>query len=185
MDDAARIAMNICGLQLAIINTSSKKLLLYQFAWKMLKLIENKKFLCWHAQNFLSPAHLPMIFMGILHQLFKKIVLFSQNSVNTNSVELNLVQKNLDTKVIAIAMKLAAKFFHKMSKHAKLGSHGGKDYTKVMAISMGMGNGDNCNLVSVVAYLDTGKYPDWICEYLTHPHRLESKLDGSAREGPY
>jgi hypothetical protein len=79
-----------------------------------------------------------MIFMGILHQFFKKLVLFSWNSINTNSVELNLVQKNLDTKVIAIAMKLAAKFFHKMSKHAKLGSHGGKDYTKVKAISKGM-----------------------------------------------
>jgi hypothetical protein len=138
MDDAAMTAMNICGLQLVIINTSSKKLLLYQFAWKMLKLIENKKFLCWHTQNFLSPAHLPMIFMGILHHFVKKIVLFSRNSINTNMVEHNLVPKNLDTKVIAIAMKLAAKFFHKMSKHAKLGYHGGKDYTKVMAISKGM-----------------------------------------------
>jgi hypothetical protein len=46
-------------------------------------------------------------------------------------------------------------------------------------------NEDNSNLVSVVAYLDTGKYPDWICEYLTHPCKLENKLDGSAREGPH
>jgi hypothetical protein len=27
--------------------------------------------------------------------------------------------------------------------------------------------GDNSNLVSAVAYLDTGKYPAWICGYLT------------------
>jgi hypothetical protein len=27
--------------------------------------------------------------------------------------------------------------------------------------------GDISNLVSAVAYLDTGKYPDWICGYLT------------------
>ncbi len=26
--------------------------------------------------------------------------------------------------------------------------------------------GDNSNLVSAVAYLDTGKYPAWICGYL-------------------
>jgi hypothetical protein len=45
--------------------------------------------------------------------------------------------------------------------------------------------GDNSNLVSVVAYLDTGKYPDWIRGYLTHPCKLESKLDGSASEGPH
>jgi hypothetical protein len=29
--------------------------------------------------------------------------------------------------------------------------------------------GDNSNLVSAVPYLDTGKYPAWICGYLTHP----------------
>ena len=28
--------------------------------------------------------------------------------------------------------------------------------------------GDNSNLVSVVGYLDTGKYPSWIYGYLTH-----------------
>ncbi len=45
--------------------------------------------------------------------------------------------------------------------------------------------GDNSYLVSAVAYLDTGKYPDWICGYLIHPRMLESKLDGSARKGPH
>jgi hypothetical protein len=43
--------------------------------------------------------------------------------------------------------------------------------------------GDNINLVSAVAYLDTGKYSAWICGYLTHPCKLESKLDSSAWEG--
>jgi hypothetical protein len=47
-----------------------------------------------------------MIFMGILHHFFFKLALFSQNSINTNSVELNLVQKNLDTKVIALQLSL-------------------------------------------------------------------------------
>jgi hypothetical protein len=46
-------------------------------------------------------------------------------------------------------------------------------------------NGDSINLVSTVAYLDTSKYPDWICGYFAHPCKLESKLDGSAREGPH
>jgi hypothetical protein len=45
--------------------------------------------------------------------------------------------------------------------------------------------GDNNNLVSVVAYLDTDKYPAWICGYLTHPCKLESKLDSSAWKGPH
>jgi hypothetical protein len=44
--------------------------------------------------------------------------------------------------------------------------------------------GDNSNLVSVVAYLDTGKYPAWICGFVTHPHKLESKLGSSAWKGP-
>jgi hypothetical protein len=30
--------------------------------------------------------------------------------------------------------------------------------------------GDNSNLVSAVAYLDTGKYPAWICGYLTESY---------------
>jgi hypothetical protein len=45
--------------------------------------------------------------------------------------------------------------------------------------------GDNSNLVSVVGYMDTGKYPDWICGYLTHPCKLISNLDDSDREGPH
>ncbi len=36
--------------------------------------------------------------------------------------------------------------------------------------------GDNSNLVSAVAYLDTGKYPAWICGYLTLPGCTVSSL---------
>jgi hypothetical protein len=45
--------------------------------------------------------------------------------------------------------------------------------------------GDNCNLLNAVAYLHTGKYPAWICGYLTYPYKLESKLDSSSWEGPH
>jgi hypothetical protein len=44
--------------------------------------------------------------------------------------------------------------------------------------------GYNSNLVSAVAYLDTGKYPAWIRGYLTHPHKLENKFGSSAWKGP-
>jgi hypothetical protein len=45
--------------------------------------------------------------------------------------------------------------------------------------------GDTSNLVSAVAYLDTGKHPGWICGYLTHPCKLESKLGSSAWKCPH
>jgi hypothetical protein len=40
MDNIAMTAANICGVQMAIVNMSPKKPLLYQFAWKMLKYVE-------------------------------------------------------------------------------------------------------------------------------------------------
>jgi hypothetical protein len=45
--------------------------------------------------------------------------------------------------------------------------------------------GDNSNLVSAVAYLDTGKYLACKCGYLTHPCKLESKLGSSAWKGSH
>jgi hypothetical protein len=45
--------------------------------------------------------------------------------------------------------------------------------------------GDKSNLVSMVAYLDTDKYSTWICGYLTHPCKLESKLGSIAWKGPH
>ncbi len=43
---------------------------------------------------------------------------------------------------------------------AKLGSHGRKDITEVMAISNRNGKGDHSNLVRGIGCLDTCKYPD-------------------------
>ena len=60
-------------------------------------------------------AHLPMVFMGKLHQYFQHLTLFSQNSINTNKIE--LANPNLDLKNIKIAVKLASKFLNKMQEH--------------------------------------------------------------------
>jgi hypothetical protein len=43
MEDVAMTCANMCGVQLAIIDVSTTKPLLYQFALKMIKFIENKK----------------------------------------------------------------------------------------------------------------------------------------------
>jgi hypothetical protein len=43
MEDMAMTCPNMCGMQLDIINVSTTKPLLYQFALKMIKFIENKK----------------------------------------------------------------------------------------------------------------------------------------------
>jgi hypothetical protein len=38
---------------------------------------------------------------------------------------------------------------------------------KLWLLVRGWNKGDNSNLLSVVAYLDTGKYPTWKCGYIT------------------
>jgi len=60
-------------------------------------------------------AHLPMVFMGKIHQLFQHLASFSQNSINTNKVEIGDV--NLETKQITIAVKFASRFMTKMLEH--------------------------------------------------------------------
>jgi hypothetical protein len=60
-------------------------------------------------------AHLPMVFMGKIHQLFQHLASFSQNSINTNKVKIGDV--DLETKQITIAVKFASKFINKMLKH--------------------------------------------------------------------
>jgi hypothetical protein len=60
-------------------------------------------------------AHLPMMFMGKLHQFFQHLASFSQNSINTNKVEISNL--TLEIKHITIRVKLAAKFINKMVKH--------------------------------------------------------------------
>ncbi len=41
MEDMAMTCANMCGMQLAIVDVSTTKSLLYQFALKMIKFIEN------------------------------------------------------------------------------------------------------------------------------------------------
>jgi hypothetical protein len=60
-------------------------------------------------------AHLPMVFMAKIHQVFQILAFFSQNLINTNKVELGLA--DLDDKHVKTAIKLATKFFKKMVNH--------------------------------------------------------------------
>ena len=62
-------------------------------------------------------AHLQMVFMGKIHQLFQYLASFSQNSINTNKVEIGDVDLDLETKQITIAVKFASKFMTKMLEH--------------------------------------------------------------------
>ncbi len=68
MEDVAMTCANMCGMQLAIINIASAKPLLFQYAYKMIHFIKNKKMpagmramrsssctcLCFLWQNFIS-----------------------------------------------------------------------------------------------------------------------------------
>ncbi len=84
MDDVAMTCANICGVQLAIVDVSAGKPLLYQFTWKVIKFIENKKTKNWMCDNSDCIAHLPMVFMAKIHQFFQLLASFLQNSINTN-----------------------------------------------------------------------------------------------------
>jgi hypothetical protein len=64
-----------------------------------------------------ASAHLPMVFMGEIHQVFQLLALFSQNSINTNKVELG--GTDLETKQITSVVKFALKFISKMFDHIK------------------------------------------------------------------
>ena len=43
MEEVAMTCANICSVQLAMIDITASKPLLFQFAWKAIQLIENKK----------------------------------------------------------------------------------------------------------------------------------------------
>jgi len=60
-------------------------------------------------------AHLPMVFMGKIHQLFQHLASFSQNSINTNKVKIG--DADLETKQITITVKFVLKFMTKMLEH--------------------------------------------------------------------
>jgi hypothetical protein len=115
MEDIAMMCANICGVQLAIVDVSVGKPLLYQFAWKVIKFIKNKKTKNWMCNNSDCIAHLPMIFMEKIPQFFNFLHRFLQNSINTNKIE--VANDKFDIKIVTIAVKLASKFFSKMQKH--------------------------------------------------------------------
>jgi hypothetical protein len=119
MEDVAMTCANICRVQLAIINVASGKPLLYQYAYKMIRFIKNKKFTRWYARNAHLLTHLHMLFMAKIHQFFQNLVLFSQNSVNTNLVEHGATNNELNISNVVIAVKFAMNFWKKMNDHIK------------------------------------------------------------------
>jgi hypothetical protein len=115
MEEVAMTCANICGIQLAMVDISGGKPLLYQFAWTMICFIESKKRKTWLRNNSGSIAHLPMVFMAKLHQFFMHLAFFSQNSINTNKIEVG--NGMFETKALSVAVKLGSKFFSKMQEH--------------------------------------------------------------------
>ena len=115
IDDVSRTCANMCGVMLAIVDVSKSKPLLYQVAYKFIRMIENKKTQTWMRDNSDSIAHVPFILMGKLHQCFQHLASFSQNSINTHKVEVS--DNTLDVKQVTIAVKLISKFFKKMTEH--------------------------------------------------------------------
>jgi hypothetical protein len=105
----------MCGVQLAIVDVSKSKHLLYQFAWKIIKFIANKNTKTWLHDNRDSITHLPMVFMSKIHQFFQHLANFSQNSLNTNKVEVG--NSTFETKLVKTGVKLGAKFINKMIEH--------------------------------------------------------------------
>ena len=102
MDNIAMTAVNIFGMKMGIVDTSLDKPLLYQFAWMMLKFVESKKFVCWLSSKLDFSCQLVDGFYGKLHQFFKNLVLFLQNSINTNSIEHNLIRVNLGKRLLPL-----------------------------------------------------------------------------------
>ena len=97
---------NICGVQFAMIDITAGKPLLFQLAWKVIRLIE-KKTKTWMRDNSDSIVHLPMVFMSKIHQFFMHLASFLQNLINTNKIEIG--DSTFETKQVSIAVKLASK----------------------------------------------------------------------------
>ena len=115
MEEVAMTCANICGVQLAMVDITAGKPLLFQMAWKVIRFIENKKTKTWMRDNSDCIAHLPMIFMSKIHQFFMHLASFSQNSINTNKIETG--DDKFETRSVSVAVKLASKFFAKMQEH--------------------------------------------------------------------
>jgi hypothetical protein len=56
-----------------------------------------------------------MVFMSKIHQFFLHLAYFSQNSINTNKIEIG--DSTFETKQVSVAVKLASNFFAKMQEH--------------------------------------------------------------------
>jgi hypothetical protein len=96
MEDITMTRADIYGVQLPIVNiTAGKNLSFTSILGKCFVLLKTKH-THWHARNAQSLAHLPMLFMGKLHQFFKHMALLSQNSVNTNQVKYGVTRDGLD-----------------------------------------------------------------------------------------
>jgi hypothetical protein len=117
MEDVCMTCANMCRVMLAIVDVSKSKPLLYQFAWKIIKFIENKNKKTWMRDNRDSIAHLPMVFMAKIHQMFMHLANFSQNSLNTNKVELG--DSDFDTRLVKTGVRLGTKFINKMIEHVE------------------------------------------------------------------
>ena len=115
MEEVAMTCANICGVQLAMVDITLGKPLLFQLAWKFIRFVENKKTKTWLRDNSDSIAHLPMVFMSKIHQFFMHLASFSQNSINTNKIETG--DDKFETKSVSVAVKLASKFLAKMQEH--------------------------------------------------------------------
>ena len=115
MEEVAMTCANICGVQLAMIDITAGKPLLFQLAWKVIRFIEYKKTKTWMRDNSDGITHLPMVFMSKIHQFFMHLASFSQNSINTNKIEIG--DSTFETKQVSVAVKLASKFLGKMQEH--------------------------------------------------------------------
>lgn len=104
MNDVAMTCTNVCGVQLAIVYVSTSKPILYQFAWKLVKFIEKNEKKTWMHNNKDVITHLLIFFMVKIHQLFRYLASFSQNSINTNKVEIG--DLDLETKQIIQSLLL-------------------------------------------------------------------------------
>jgi hypothetical protein len=78
MEEVTMTCTNMCGIQLAMIDIPAGKPLLYQFIWKIIRFIKNEKTQNWMRNNTNQIAHLPMFFIGKIHQFFMHFVSFSQ-----------------------------------------------------------------------------------------------------------
>jgi hypothetical protein len=82
MDNISGTCTNMCGVMIAIVDISMTKPLLYQVAYKFIKIIKNKKLQTWMCNNNESIAHLPF-FYGKTSPVFFRILPPSLRTMST------------------------------------------------------------------------------------------------------